>query len=260
MADKSPAFQFYPKDFLTDERVVLMSNTEVGIYVRLLCFCWLEGTLPLETQALARMARMPIKQFTRLWENSIVKTCFKLSDEDGRLHHKRLDEERDKQRTYNKGQSESGKRGAEARWGGDERRATPRAAHSEPITVPHVVAIDSPMAKNGSSSPSSSASPPAVSQSERAGRLREELYPEWYAKYRHGARLRLVANSLEWQDAESLVRTWPDDRLEKLAKIVLTTDDPFIAGTDRSFKIFALKASWADDRLRQWEKTNGVAV
>jgi hypothetical protein len=48
--------------------------------------------------------------------------------------------------------------------------------------------------------------------------------------------------------------------LEKLAKIVLTTDDPFIAGTDRSFKIFALKASWADDRLRQWEKTNGVAV
>jgi hypothetical protein len=95
---------------------------------------------------------------------------------------------------------------------------------------------------------------------ERAGRLREDLYPAWFAKYRNGARLRLVANSLEFQDALSLVRTWDDARLEKLAKIVLTTDESFIATTDRSFKIFALKASWADDRLRQWETTNGVAV
>ena len=88
---------------------------------------------------------------------------------------------------------------------------------------------------------------------ERAGRLREELYPEWYAKWRHGARLRLVANSLEFDDALSLVRTWDDARLEKLAQIVLTTDEPFIAKTDRGFKIFAIKASWADDRLRQIE-------
>lgn len=87
----------------------------------------------------------------------------------------------------------------------------------------------------------------------RAGRLREELYPAWYAKYRHGARLRLVANSLEYQDAMSLVTTWDDARLEKLARIVLTTDDEYISKTDRGFKIFALKASWADDRLRQAE-------
>lgn len=87
----------------------------------------------------------------------------------------------------------------------------------------------------------------------RAGRLREELYPLWYSKFRHGARLRLIANSLEYQEAVSLCATWDDDRIEKLAQIVLTTDDPYIAGTDRSFKIFALKASWADDRLKQAE-------
>ena len=93
----------------------------------------------------------------------------------------------------------------------------------------------------------------------RAGRLRQELYPEWYAKYRHGARLRLIANSLEFQDAMSLVQVWDDARLEKLAKIVLTTDDPWIANTDRGFKIFALKASWADDRLKVWEAERGIA-
>jgi hypothetical protein len=89
----------------------------------------------------------------------------------------------------------------------------------------------------------------------RAQRLREELYPQWYAKYRHGARLRipLIVNSMEFQEAMSLVQTWDDARLEKLARIVLTTNDEFIAGTDRGFKIFALKASWADSRLSEIE-------
>lgn len=91
---------------------------------------------------------------------------------------------------------------------------------------------------------------------ERAGRLREELYPAWYAKWRHGAKLRLVANALEFQDAMSLVATWDDARLEQLARIVLTTDDDFISTTDRGFHIFAIKASWAENRLCEVEKGN----
>src|SRR5262245_35323863 len=87
----------------------------------------------------------------------------------------------------------------------------------------------------------------------RAGRLREESYPAWYAKHRHGARLRLVANSVEFQDALALVRAWSDEELEKLAAIFLTTDDDWISRTDRGFRVFALKASWCDDRLKQWE-------
>lgn len=88
---------------------------------------------------------------------------------------------------------------------------------------------------------------------ERAGSLLRDLYPAWYSKYRHGAKLRLMGNSLEFQDAMSLVALWDDERLEQLAKIVLTTNDEYIAGTDRGFKIFALKASWADSRLSELE-------
>jgi len=108
--EQAPAFQFYPKDFLCDERVLRMSNTEVGVYIRLLCSCWLEASLPLETAALASMVKMPIKQFTKLWENSVLRGCFYVAD-DGRLHHKRLDEERLKQETYRRRQSDNGKRG-----------------------------------------------------------------------------------------------------------------------------------------------------
>lgn len=93
----------------------------------------------------------------------------------------------------------------------------------------------------------------------RAGRLRQELYPAWYAKYRHGAKLRLVANSVEYQDALSLVEQWDDERLEKLAGIILTTDDEWVSKTDRGFRIFAVKASWADGLLAEWEAKQGKA-
>lgn len=86
-----------------------------------------------------------------------------------------------------------------------------------------------------------------------------ELYQRLYATHRNGAHYRPRPN-LDWVDACDLCRHWTDARLEKLAVIVLTTDDPWIAGTDRSFAIFAKKATWADDKLCAWEREHGVAV
>lgn len=85
-----------------------------------------------------------------------------------------------------------------------------------------------------------------------------ERYGDLYAEYRHGARHRQRPN-LDWLDAISLVKLWPDDRLDKLAILVLTTDDDWIAKTDRSFKIFAMKATWADQRLAAWEANQAKA-
>jgi hypothetical protein len=88
-----------------------------------------------------------------------------------------------------------------------------------------------------------------------------ESYPVWFQQERGGARLRILFNTLQFQEALSICETWSEDaRLEKLARLVLTTDDEFISRTDRGWKIFVLKASWADDRLRQWEQQSGVAV
>jgi hypothetical protein len=87
----------------------------------------------------------------------------------------------------------------------------------------------------------------------RAGRLLRELYPAWYQRNRHGARLRVVTNSLAFGDAVTVCSTWDDERIEKLARIFLTTDDDWISRTDRGFRVFALKASWADDKLTAWE-------
>src|SRR5438128_12420661 len=49
---KSPAFQFYPKDFTSDEQQAAMSIAECGIYIRLLCACWTNGSIPADISRL----------------------------------------------------------------------------------------------------------------------------------------------------------------------------------------------------------------
>jgi hypothetical protein len=92
----------------------------------------------------------------------------------------------------------------------------------------------------------------------RAGALLQR-YAELFTKHCHGARYHNRMH-LDFDKALSLVRTWPDDgRLEKLAVLILTTDDDWIAGTDRGFGVFAAKASWADKTLAAWEAEHGLA-
>lgn len=86
----------------------------------------------------------------------------------------------------------------------------------------------------------------------RAGRF-VERFAELYAQERHGARYRQRPN-LDWSEACDLVKLWPDERLEKLAIWFLNSADPFIAGTDRGFHIFVLKASFCDNELTAWEQ------
>lgn len=105
----SPAFQFYPKDFLTSPKVMNMTATERGIYITLLCVCWLEGGLPDDVKQLAGFARVPFKQFARIWPHNL-QGCFVLA-RNGLLVNERLDKERRKQLEYRRRQSDYGKKG-----------------------------------------------------------------------------------------------------------------------------------------------------
>lgn len=89
---------------------------------------------------------------------------------------------------------------------------------------------------------------------ERAGRLREHSYPAWFREFRGGA-LPLVASPKELHAAAELCKCFSDERLQQIAEVVLTTNDPWISQTDRGFWVFVKKASWADDRLRQVERS-----
>lgn len=111
--EKSPAFQFYPKDFLADSHVMRMSMAERGVYITLLSTCWLEKSLPSDLEALARTVGLPAAVFRKLWP--AVAVCF-VAQDDGGLIHPRLEKERQKQATHKQRASDNGSKGAATRW------------------------------------------------------------------------------------------------------------------------------------------------
>ena len=138
---KAPAFQWYPKDYLTDENVVLMTLEEEGAYRRLMDYCWLQGSLPNDMKALAAMCKnVTPERMAELF--FAIGRCFTLAN--GRLYHPRLEREKQAQLERREAKQKAGKKGAKARWGNK--------------IQDNGSAMVLPMAKNGSSSASASAS------------------------------------------------------------------------------------------------------
>ena len=111
---KPPAFQVYPRDFMSDANVLLMSWDERGVYMWLLYSCWLEGSIPADISELARICSpMTTRKMARMWAR--IGPCFAES-EPGRLHHQRLTDQREKMEERRRKLSAAGEKGAETRW------------------------------------------------------------------------------------------------------------------------------------------------
>jgi uncharacterized protein YdaU (DUF1376 family) len=143
--EKAPAFQFYPKDWLSDPNVLAMTHTQRGIYVDLLAHLWLAQRMQRSEPFLARILGLRPSEFARHW--SALAPCFRVVTVDGvdYIEHPRLEKERQKQQQFRTATSERGKRGAAARWQGH--------ASSIAQALPEQC---SPMALQSSSSSSSS--------------------------------------------------------------------------------------------------------
>ncbi len=141
MREHAPAFQFYPKDFLTDTNVVVMTLQELGAYIRLLCLCWLDRSLPTDMETLARLCRVSPACMTKLWP--ALAPCFRVVE--GRLIQPRIERERQKQETWRALKAAAGQKGGHA-------KASRRLAHGKQ-TASKAVAKRSPPSSSSSSSP-----------------------------------------------------------------------------------------------------------
>jgi uncharacterized protein YdaU (DUF1376 family) len=106
--EKSPAFQFYPKDFLSSSKVGRMSLTEIGAYALLLSHSWLEGGLPIDIDEIAKLVKVPAPRFARMWAGSIGECFVQRGD---RLINERLEVERVKQATNRQRATDNGRKG-----------------------------------------------------------------------------------------------------------------------------------------------------
>lgn len=96
-AYKSPAFQWYPKDYLSSGRVAVMTLEEEGAYRRALDFCWLDGSIPSDPAALAMMVGKGCSEAIA----RKVQTMFtKHRNDASKLVHNRLSMERIKQTEF----------------------------------------------------------------------------------------------------------------------------------------------------------------
>lgn len=101
--ETAPAFQFYAADYLADAKVAMMTIEDEGCYIRLLAYCWREGSIPNDDDKLTLLCK-------DVTPSELVKGCFKQpSSDETILVHPRLQKERSNQRRWRKKSSKGGK-------------------------------------------------------------------------------------------------------------------------------------------------------
>ena len=154
----TPAFQYYPKDLLSDPDIVVWDMTALGAYWKLVSHLWVAGgSCEYDVKTMARLFNVH-KHFIaeRLWNQIKIKFTLK----DGVITHEGLLKQMQVQVESRLRRQQAGIKGAQSRWGDDSN------------------AIDLPMAKNGSSSSTSTSTPTATSTSSSiATSVRESKKP-----------------------------------------------------------------------------------
>jgi hypothetical protein len=121
MTNKSPAFQFYPKDLLSDGDAIAMPSEAFGIYVRLLCYDWIDDGIRDDGRTLKRLSGFDpfdLQGNERRpgdWDiilEYVLRKFVPHPEKPGFLTNPRLCKEREHQRK----RSESAQKNAEMRW------------------------------------------------------------------------------------------------------------------------------------------------
>jgi uncharacterized protein YdaU (DUF1376 family) len=130
--EKSPAFQFYYKEWLTGTRI--MTRIERDIYLSLLIYSYDLDGLPDDMPELQRIAACRNRHEVKALQYVLRK--FEKGD-DGRLRNLRMERVRVNQTEFKKQMTDRGKKAAQARW----HRA---ALNGQPVKVVHPRAVEAP--------------------------------------------------------------------------------------------------------------------
>lgn len=133
MENKRPSFQFYPKDWLSDLQILLLSPEYEGAYIRMLAYCWVEDGLPLDDDSLAKISRLNEGWF-KGGSTALLKFFYEGTCEGGRrLFNKRLDLERAKQNDWLAKSREGGLKSAAKRAKEQSKGGSTKPTSSRPL-------------------------------------------------------------------------------------------------------------------------------
>lgn len=110
-----PWFRFWVQDWLTDEKVSLMTMEQRGIYLELLLRQWVEGSVPSNPHRVCQLLGLPEQCLSSA--QTVLEQCFSSAQGlDDRLRNERLERERteiDRERTM---RSDKARKAASARY------------------------------------------------------------------------------------------------------------------------------------------------
>lgn len=153
---KPPAFQFYPADWLSSQRVQMMTLEEEGAYIRLLCYCWSHGSIPSDPIKIARLLGKNVS-------TDVVTTVQRMftvrSNDESTMGHERLDLEKQRQEARKAQAADAGRKSAENRKNGTKsQRDGNGRSNGRSNSVPTDVPTDDEVCVERKSNPSSSSS------------------------------------------------------------------------------------------------------
>jgi len=90
------SYPWYVADWRGSETRLTLPSAAKYVYRELLDYCWIEGSIPSDELALARIAAVEIKEFRSVWP--LIKAKF--MEADGRLTHWRVEEKRPKLQSW----------------------------------------------------------------------------------------------------------------------------------------------------------------
>jgi|GEM_PF-4041260 len=153
MKEKSPAFLFYPGDFLNDPNVKFMSLDAKGAYIMLLSHAWREQYIPNDLSKLAKLCECSEETMSAIWPS--IKVCFTVSKKENFLMHPRLEKERKKLKKSSEMKTEKAQKAAKARWSKAKRGNAPSIACAMPgdaISISSSISSDPPLTPPGGQS------------------------------------------------------------------------------------------------------------
>lgn len=124
---KSPSFQFYAADFITDTQA--WTNKQVGMYIRLLSHQWINGKIPRDYSKLSMILGLgenANSTFDADWKE-IKHKFFPIQGDQDYSANIRLETARQQQMEWRENKYKAGVEGAKKRWGNAKKNSTPNS-------------------------------------------------------------------------------------------------------------------------------------
>lgn len=121
MPENLPWFKFNPLQILDDECVKAMSNEAFGIYIKMICHCWTQDSMPVDHVRMAAIFGVSKHKFKVIWPQ--VKEKF-FEDNERFFNDLIFAQKKSLEKDFQQN-SENGKKGANIRWGGHKKANSP---------------------------------------------------------------------------------------------------------------------------------------